>query len=273
MATDPKKTLEEDITKAQQAETQEDVDAQDARTRLWQSMNYTYGRQMEQSDKNYQQAMVNTDNQMLNRGMQRSSYGLSLRANLEKQKADATRDILSAQIADYQNRLSEIEQREQEQANWQAQMDWQKEQAAQEQANWQAQMDWQKSESDQKLAYDAILRMLETNDKPSDALLARAGITRHDYNQMKTAANKNKSKGKGRGGKGGTPAQTPAATTPTTPTSTTALLQGLTNFNMPKTTPQTSTPRGSDAKTIKTTTGLNKTAFQYASDDILKRQR
>ncbi|MBP5248667.1 MAG: hypothetical protein J6Y20_10270 [Lachnospiraceae bacterium] len=186
-----------DPTSQAQATTKEEVEAQDARTRLWQSLENSYNRQIEQSESDYRQAKENANRQALSRGMQRSSYALDTQANLDDKSAKATRDILSAQIADYQNRLGDLEQREQQQANWQAEFD--ANQAAQQwsQQFQQQQFDYQQKTDDQKVAYDMLLRMLETNDKPSDELLKRAGITRADYNQMKSAAKKS---GGGSGG-------------------------------------------------------------------------
>lgn len=188
-----------DPTAQAQATTKEEVEAQDSRTRLWQSLQNSYNQQIEKSEADYTQAKESANRQALSRGMQRSSYALDTLASLDDKSAKATRDILSAQIADYQNRLGELEQREQQQANWQAEFD-----AGRADAAWN--QEWQQklhadelAANDQKIAYDMVLRMLETNDKPSDELLKRAGISRVDYNQMKSAAKKSS------GSRGGSP--------------------------------------------------------------------
>ena len=46
-----KNTTAIDYTNQPQATTQADVDAQDSRTRLWHSLNYSYGNQIRESDK------------------------------------------------------------------------------------------------------------------------------------------------------------------------------------------------------------------------------
>jgi hypothetical protein len=112
MATNTKKQLEEDFTNQPQATSAADVNNQDARTRLWQSLNYSYGKQRDESNKSYDQAVSQADRSALARGMQRSSYNMQTQANLLNQKVKAENDIYNAQIADYQNRIGEIEQQE-----------------------------------------------------------------------------------------------------------------------------------------------------------------
>lgn len=118
MATDTKKRLEEEFTKAPQAKTAEDVNNQDARTRLWQSLNTAYGQQMEESDKAYDKAISQQDNAMMARGMGRSSYAGQIRANMYNDKANARNRLGENLIADYQNRIGEIEAQEKEDERW-----------------------------------------------------------------------------------------------------------------------------------------------------------
>ena len=120
-ATNTKKQLEEDFTKAKQATTAEDVNQQDARTRLWQSLNYTYGKQKEESNEAYDQAISQSDRQALSRGMGRSSYNIATQANLLNKKVKAQNDIGAAQISEYQNRIGEIENQEKEDERWERQ--------------------------------------------------------------------------------------------------------------------------------------------------------
>ena len=109
-----KKVLEEDVTKAKQATTAEDVNNQDARTRLWQSLNTTYTNQMEESDKAYDKSISQQNNAMLARGMGRSSFAGQIAANMYNDKHTARNKLGQALIADYQNRIGEIEQQEKE---------------------------------------------------------------------------------------------------------------------------------------------------------------
>ena len=113
-----KKQLEDEFTKAAKAQTAADVNAQDSRTRLWQSLDYTYGKQLEESDKAYDKAIAQTDRTAMGRGMGRSSYNSQIMANMQNEKVNAANDIRSAQIADYQNRISEIENQEKEDERW-----------------------------------------------------------------------------------------------------------------------------------------------------------
>ena len=164
--TNTKKTLEEDFTNQPLATTAEDVNGQDSRTRLWQSLGYTYGRQKEQSDQSYQRAISQSDNAMLQRGMQRSSYGAQVRANLMDQQVKAQNDIDAAQIADYQNRISQLEQQEAEEA-------FQREQ-----------FEYQKMSDAQKLAYNFAMTMISNGKMPDDATLEKAGLSKADVQKM-----------------------------------------------------------------------------------------
>lgn len=253
MAIDTKKKLEQDFTQQPQATTQADVDAQDSRTRLWQSLNYSYGDQIRNSDKSYDQAYSQADRQALSRGMQRSSYNNQTLANLSNQKIEAQNDIRAAQIADYQNRINDIEAQERQEAFQREQFEYQKAQDALAQQNWQTQMDYQQSRdavsdafnekqwqaqqdqwqaqqeqwkqefeyskmsTDQKLAYESIMTIIGQGNDPSDDLLKRAGLSRADVNAMKAQAVSS--------GAAGTPKKdtTPDTTTPTDQTTIDAL--------------------------------------------------
>ena len=105
-----KKLTVDDFTTQPQALTAEDVNGQDARTRLWQYLDYTYGQQRKQSEEQYTKAQSQSWQQALARGMQRSSHAAAVAANLAKQGIDANNNIYAAQIADYQNRLNQLEQ-------------------------------------------------------------------------------------------------------------------------------------------------------------------
>ena len=61
----------------------------DAKQRLLDSLDYTYGRKQELSDQSYDKSISQTDNAMLSRGMQRSSYAQQVLANMAKQKIEA----------------------------------------------------------------------------------------------------------------------------------------------------------------------------------------
>ena len=111
-----KKVMDEDVTKNPQAKTVEDVNNQDSRTRLWQSLNTTYGHQMEESDKAYDKAISQQDNAQLARGMGRSSYAGQIRANMYNDKVTARNKLGEDLIADYQNRIGDIEKQENEEA-------------------------------------------------------------------------------------------------------------------------------------------------------------
>lgn len=210
-----------DPTQQAQATSAADVEAQDAKTRLWQSLNNTYNQQRKQSNESYDQAISQTDRQMLSRGMQRSSYAGQTLANMQQKKIEAENQITGNQIADYQNRLTQLEQQEKEEEWREKQFDyqqsrdtiadeqWQKQFDAQ-QEQWKQQFEYNKKTADQQIAYNYIIQMLEKGDNPSDELLARAGISRKDYNQMKTSM-------KSSGGGGGRKPNTNPTTNPNDP--------------------------------------------------------
>ena len=221
-----------DFTNQEQAMNKENVDQQDAKTRLWQSMNYSYGKQRDESDKAYDRNISQQDNAALARGMGRSSYAEQIRASLLNDKAKAQNDSYAAQIADYQNRIGQIEQQELENQRYEQQyadqradtawsqnmqtqqFEYQKQQAAEQMAYqkerdaiadayneraWQAQQDQWKQEFDynsksneQKMAFDIVTAALAAGNDADDATLARAGITRAEYNSMKKKASSGK---------------------------------------------------------------------------------
>lgn len=98
-----------------------DVEGMSKRERLWDSLNYSYGKKGERLAQEYDKARATADRQMQSRGMQRSSYGAQTLANMDKQKIDALDDNQSAMIADYESRLQDIEAQELAQSNWERQ--------------------------------------------------------------------------------------------------------------------------------------------------------
>jgi len=102
------------------ARNQQDVENMNVRDRLWDSLNYSYGKKREDSDKSFAKAYSQAVNQGIKTGMQRSSYGAQTLANIDKQKIDAQNDIYDQQIADYENRLYQIERDEKADQQWEA---------------------------------------------------------------------------------------------------------------------------------------------------------
>ena len=73
-----------------------DVEGMSKRERLWDSLNYSYGKKGERLAQEYDKARATADRQMQSRGMQRSSYGAQTLANMDRQKIDALDDNQSA---------------------------------------------------------------------------------------------------------------------------------------------------------------------------------
>ena len=134
----------EDVTKEPQALTNEDVNAQDSKTRLWQSLSTTYGQRTEDSNKAYDQSIAAADRAAQQRGMGRSSYNLQTMANLGQEKATAADRINRELIADYQNRLGDLEAQERQEAFQREQFEFQKERANIGDQQWQQQFDYGK---------------------------------------------------------------------------------------------------------------------------------
>lgn len=133
----------DDVTKEKQALTNEDVNEQDSRTRLWQSLSTTYGQRTEDSNKAYDQNIAAADRAAQQRGMGRSSYNLQTMANLGKEKATAADRINQELIADYQNRLSDLEAQERQEAFQREQFEYQKERNDVADQQWQQQFGYQ----------------------------------------------------------------------------------------------------------------------------------
>ena len=182
-----------------QAASQANVNAQDARTRLWQSLDNSYAQQTKQSNESYDRAIAQQDQAFMNRGMQRSSYAGQTLANMQKQKIEAQNQIASNQIADYQSRLNALEQQELENQRYERQFEYQQErdkiadafnerQFQAQQDQWKQQFEYNKKTAEQQLAFNVLMNSLEKGDNPSDKLLKQAGISRKDYEQMKTKA-------------------------------------------------------------------------------------
>lgn len=100
------------ITQSKKQQYEEELNGQAPESKgteqdLWDSLSYSYGKKQEESDKAYDKAIAQQNNEMLSRGMGRSSYALQSSANLRNEQVKASNDIYNALIADYQNRMSE----------------------------------------------------------------------------------------------------------------------------------------------------------------------
>ena len=171
------------------------VDAQDAKDRLWDSLTYSYDRKRQKSDEAYDKAFSQQDRHALSRGMQRSSYNAQTLANLQNQKVEAANDIESEKIADYENRLNEMERQEKADEQWERQfaegqrqfeeqMAFSREQAQTSAEQFEKQLTQTQQSSDQQLAYQYALAMIQKGTMPSKDLLKRAGLSRKDAKKM-----------------------------------------------------------------------------------------
>lgn len=152
-------TLRDQISAKNRAE----VEAQTAPDQMWESMSNQYDQQAKQIQQGYDRAYSQADNQLLSRGMGRSSYGAQVLANVNQQGLQAQTENHNNLIAAYQNWL----------ANYNTQ---------------QEQFQWQKDSADRQIALQFVNQIAARGGKPSDELLAKAGLSRSDFNAFKYKA-------------------------------------------------------------------------------------
>lgn len=177
------------------ARTQQDVLDMTAAERLWDSMNYTYGTKREDIAKQFEQAYSKADNQLLSRGMQRSSYGAQTLANLQREGIRAQEDNWNTQIADYENRLQDIEQQEWQRGfqerqfnegvrQYEQNFNYQQGRDAVTDSQWQQAFDQDKGNNDRSLAASYVKALIGKGQMPTDDLLARAGLSKEDAQRL-----------------------------------------------------------------------------------------
>lgn len=185
------------------ARNQQDVKNMTAADRLWDSMNYTYGTAREDLAKQYRQAYSQADRQMLGRGMQRSSYGAQTLANIQQEGLRQQENNWNQQIADYENRLQDIENQEwqrdfsERQFNegvrqYEQNFNYQQGRDTVADQQWQMAFDQNKGDNDRSLAASYVNAIIAKGQMPTDDLLNRAGLSREDairlLNQQPAAA-------------------------------------------------------------------------------------
>lgn len=215
--------------------TKQEMDQMSARDQVWEALNTSYGQSIDKSNASYDSAIAQQDRSMIGRGMQRSSYGQQVLANMQNQKVKAANDLEAQKNAEYMNRLYQIGRDEVADNQWERQFgenqrqfnenmaynrdraavsdnqwerqfatsneQWEKSFNAQND-QWKQQFEYTKMSDDQKLAYNYVTAIIGQGGTPSDDLLARAGLSRADANSM-TAQVASGGGGGGRRGDGG----------------------------------------------------------------------
>ncbi len=102
----------EDYTKAKQAETLEDVQGQDTATKIWQSLAPAYDQQVESIEEGFRQSEKQLNNNVLSRGLQRSSLAAQSLGNLLAQKNKQITNAGKERIASLQSALLQAEEAE-----------------------------------------------------------------------------------------------------------------------------------------------------------------
>lgn len=98
------------------AQTKKDVDEMTPQERTWDRLTYAYDKQKEASNASYKKAISQNERSLLNKGLQRSSYGANTTAGLMNSAIKAENDIDSQKIAAYENAMYQIEKDEDEKA-------------------------------------------------------------------------------------------------------------------------------------------------------------
>lgn len=177
------------------ARNQQDVKNMTAADRLWDSLNYSYGVARDDLAKQYRQAYSQADRGMLGRGMQRSSYGAQTLANIQQEGLRQQENNWNQQIADYENRLQDIEQQEWQRGFQEKQFDegvrqynqnftYQQGRDAVTDKQWQMAFDQGNTDNDRSLAASYVNAIIGNGQMPTDDLLNRAGLSREDAQRM-----------------------------------------------------------------------------------------
>ena len=201
--------------------TKQEMDQMSARDQVWEALNTSYGQSIDKSNASYDSAIAQQDRSMIGRGMQRSSYGQQILANMQNQKVKAANDLEAQKNAEYMNRLYQIGRDEVADNQWERQFgenqrqfnenmaynrdraavsdnqwerqfatsneQWEKSFNAQND-QWKQQFEYTKMSDDQKLAYNYVTAIIGQGGTPSDDLLTRAGLSRTDANAMTAQA-------------------------------------------------------------------------------------
>ena len=114
------------------------------------------------TNRQYEKAISQQNRSALSRGMGRSSYALQTEANLRDQKAKARNQLGEALIADYQNRVSQLDEAEAARA-------FQREERL-------AQQEWQAGENALARAFQTSEREAQANAKRSRRTALRNGL-------------------------------------------------------------------------------------------------
>lgn len=164
------------------AKTKKDVDEMTTEDRLWDSLNYSYGKKGDQLASEYNKAISQQDRALLGRGMQRSSAGMSTLAGLRNQRTKALDDNQSQLIADYENRLQSLREAEEarkfQTSEREAQQAWQSGENALARAfqtsEREAQQTYNTSEREASQAYNTAEREAQQGFTADQAALDRA---------------------------------------------------------------------------------------------------
>lgn len=183
--------------------TKETVDNMTARDRLWDSLDYSYGKKREESNTAYDKAIAQQDRAMLGRGMQRSSYNAQTMANMRNEQVKASNDIYDAQIADYENRIADIERQEKQDEQWERQfaegqrqfnenLAYQKERATVSDTQWQKNYDEQLRQFNENMAYQkeragvSDAQWQKEYDRALDQFNQNMALQREQFTEQKT---------------------------------------------------------------------------------------
>ena len=177
-----KKTNEVENLKSQYDPSLADSTNEDPAKSLWDSLSYGYGKKADEINKSYDKAISQQDNAMLKRGMGRSSYAAQSMANLNTERVNALASNEDAMIADWQNRLTEMQEAEKarqfQTSEREAQQSWQSGENALSRAfqtsEREGQQAWQSGENALSRAFQTSEREAQQEYQSGENALSRA---------------------------------------------------------------------------------------------------
>ena len=216
----------------QSGENQKNREAQEALTRLeqeFQSGENAKNRELQEYLQTLSQAF-NAEQNALNRQMETEQFN----ANMAFQQSEAARN----------------------QSNWEISQAFAEKQWEAQQAQWREEFDYNKMSTDQKLYYNYIMKALEVRGNVSDEMLAKAGISRADFNAMMHQMEQNVNNTY-TGSYGSATVQKPGGpTTDTTKPTTKGVIDILDSYGNGKT-PSTTSKQSSDTAGLLSFAGLS----------------
>jgi hypothetical protein len=155
--------------------------SENATQRSWQSSENALNRAHETSEREASQRWQSGEN-----ALNREHTTSERLASQEWQSGENALNRAQSQSQFEANLSYQRERDAQSQQNWAIEQAFREQQAEVQQAQWREQFDYGTKTDDQKIAYNYVAQAAANGGDVSDELLARAGLSRADYNAMKS---------------------------------------------------------------------------------------